>query len=303
MKRVLLLYMAYPFTIANYFRHALEKRPDIALYTAGAFTGQSIPWGGGQTIPMKYPNHVDLPLPSSIKRPLWNEIRSRFGVNELDLVLCCDAGFHLASKPDAPYAIILTDPHVLGEWYEDGNKYADFIFGMQRAYLKEGEIHLPYACSPDHHYPMNIEKDYDASLIGLHYEQRERLVNTLRAKGYKVLYELGLVYDEYREENNRARIGLNWSSLMDINARTFEIMAMRQIPVINRLPHLDELGLEEGRHYLGFDTVEEAVSRVEWALGNPEEAGFIANNGYQLVNERHTYELRVEHILKATGLI
>jgi spore maturation protein CgeB len=251
---------------------------------------------------MKYVKYVDVSLPQGINRPAWPMIAKKFDV-EFDLVLGVDAGFHLSTKPDAPYAIVLTDPHVLGNWYEDGNPYADWVFNMQRYYMKEGQIHLPYCASPDHHYPMNLPKEYDAALIGLHYEQRDRLVSTLRAKGYKVLYELGLVFDEYREQNNRATIGLNWSSLFDINARFFEAMAMKQVLVANRLPHIDELGLEENRHYLGFDTVGEATERVDWALKNPEFAQAIALNGYQHVMANHTYDLRVDQILRTTGLV
>jgi hypothetical protein len=187
--------------------------------------------------------------------------------------------------------------------YDKQRSLADYFFNMQRAYVKDGDIHLPYACSPDHHYAMsNVDKEYDASLIGLHYEQRTQLVQALRRKGYNVLYELGLVWDEYRLENNKARVGLNWSSLQDINARTFEIMAMKQIPVINRLPHLQELGLNEGQHYLGFDTVEEGVAKVEWALNNPEQAEAIALCAHNHVHENHTYEKRVEKIFSEVGL-
>jgi spore maturation protein CgeB len=104
-------------------------------------------------------------------------------------------------------------------------------------------------------------------------------------------------------ENNSAYVGLNWSSLQDINARFFEAMAMKQVLVANRLPHIEELGLEEDRHYLGFDTVEEAVEKVAWARANQFKfADAIANNGYQLVHERHTYENRIQQIFNDTGI-
>ena len=296
-KKILLLYMAYPFAIASYFRHALEKRLDIELVTCGAYTGDQIPWNGGMRLPAKYVKTVDLPLPPQITNPSWETVTKKLGDN-FDLVLNVDAGFHLRDKPNVPYAVVLTDPHVLEGWYTGVRPLADKVFNMQRAYFKEGDVHLPYACSPDHHYAMSCDKLYDASLIGLHYEQRDRLVNALRGRGHNVFYDIGQVYDEYREINNKARIGLNWSSLMDINARTFEIMAMRMIPVINRLPHLDELGFEEGRHYLGFDSVEEAVEKFEWALNNPELAGTIKSIAHNHVHENHTYEKRVEQILK-----
>lgn len=304
-KKILLLGLHYPLAIMSYFRHALEKRPDVELYTAGVFTNNYIPWNGGMYLPMKYVKPVDIALPPSINEPPWKMIENRFDF-KFDLVIGCDAGFHLSSKPDVPYAMILTDPHVLEDngWYPRGRKHADFIFNTQRFYMKEGDIHLPYCMSPDHHYAMSkIEKEFDASLIGLHYEQRDRLVKALRNKGYKVLYELGLVYDEYREQNNRAVIGLNWSSLMDINARFFESMGMKQVVVANRLPYIDELGLLEGYHYMGFDNLEEAVAQVDWVFSHRDLAKTIANSAYQVVNKKHTYDLRVEQILKYAGLL
>ena len=299
--RVLLLYMAYPFTLAHYFRHALEKRPDVELVTCGAYTGDSIPWNGGMRIPMKYVKPVDLPLPPQYINPSWEMISGKLG--KFDLIINVDAGFHLTTKPDVPYAVVLTDPHVLEGWYASVRPLADKVFNMQRYYMQDGDIHLPYACSPDHHYAMSdVEKIYDASLIGLHYEERDRLVNALRGRGLNVYYDLGQIWNEYRLLNNQAKVGLNWSSKMDINARTFEMMAMHQIPVINRLPHLEELGLEEGRHYLGFDNVDEAVAKVEWALNNEEMANAIALSAHNHVHENHTYELRVQQIFKEMGL-
>lgn len=303
-KKVLLLYMAYPFAIASYFRHALEKRPDVELTTCGAYTGDSIPWNGGMRIPMRYVKTVDLPLPPSIINPSWEMITARLGL-DFDLVINVDAGFHLSSKPSVPYAVVLTDPHVLEDngWYPSVRPLADKVFNMQRYYMKPGDVHLPYACSPDHHYAMSgIEKVNGASLIGLHYEQRDRLVSALRGLGHTVHYSIGEIFDEYRLVNNESVVGLNWSSLMDINARTFEIMAMKQIPLINRLPHLEELGFFEDRHYLGFSSVDEACEKFDWAIRNLDAAHAIALSAHNLVHEKHTYELRVDQIFKEMGL-
>ncbi len=301
-KRILLAYLAYPFAIASYFRHALEKRSDVELTTCGIFTGDYIPWAGGMRIPMRYVKNVDLKLPQSINSPSWEEISRKLN-KDFDLVFNVDAGFHFKTKPSVPYAVIATDPHVLGDWYKKVRPLADYFFNMQYFYAEPNDIVLPYACSPDHHYAMSdIKKEYDASLIGLHYNNRTQLVEALRHKGYNVLYTIGLVWDEYRIENNKATIGLNWSSLQDINARIFEIMAMKRVPVINRLPFLDKLGFYENRHYLGFDSIQEAIEKVDWVLNNPEQAEFIANNAYNLVHNNHTYELRVEEILKTVGL-
>ena len=316
--KILLLYKAYPFTMANYFRRALERRQDVELYTCGEFFGQWIPWNGGMDISMKYPNHVDLPLPRGMDRVSWANIKNRLPWKP-DLIINVDAGFHLTTKPDVPYYVVATDPHVLGEWYAQVRPLADKFFNMQGTpYIQPNDVWLPYAFDPQCHFPISqegyhnlggervygfLEKEYACSIVGLHYPQRDEWVSRLRAKGVKVNYRIGDIYDEYCEENNKAWIGLNWSSLQDVTARVFEIMAMRLVPVINRLPGLDELGFEDGRHYLGFSNMDEAVEKVLWAKNNPDFSKQIALEAYQFVhNHDMTYDNRIRQILSEFGV-
>jgi len=222
MIRVLLTYKAYPLTMASYFRRALERRNDIELFTCGEFFGQEIPWNGGMEIPMKYPNQVDLPLPRGADTLSWGTIKGRLPWKP-DLVLNVDAGFHFSTKPDVPYYVVATDPHVLGDWYKMVRPLADKFFNMQWAYMQAGDELLPYAMDPDCHYPIDgMSEEYDCSIIGLHYPQRDEWVKRLRALGVTVNYRIGDIYDEYREENNKAWIGLNWSSLNDVTASSID---------------------------------------------------------------------------------
>lgn len=312
--RIAFGYLAYPFTMANYFIRALERRQDIELFKFGSFHGQDIPWSGNMKISMKYPNQVDLPLPRQITSPSWEMIKGQLPWKP-DLVLTVDAGFHLSSKPNVPYANVGTDPHVLSGWYEKVRQMTDYFFNMQSSYMQEGDILLPYAFDPSCHYPdkkviasttdpKGYTEEYDCSIIGLHYPHRDEWVIRLQELGIKVNYRIGDIYDEYREENNKAWIGLNWSSLNDVTARVFEIMAMRLVPVLNRLPGLDALGFEEGRHYLGFSTMDEAVEKVVWAKNNRDFAEQIALNAYQYVHSQNmTWDNRVAQILKTMGLV
>ena len=297
-------YLAYPFTMANYFRRAFERRNDIELFTYGPFWGQHIPWAGGLNISMKYTNQVDLPLPPQMISPSWEMIKGQLPWTP-DLVLNVDAGFHLSSKPDVPFSVVGTDPHVLSPWYEKVRHMTDVFFGMQSEYLSMGDKLLPYAFDKDCHYPVDgIQEEYDCCIIGLHYPQRDEWVKRLRALGITVNYRIGDIYDEYREENNKAWIGLNWSSLNDVTARVFEICAMKLVPVFNRLPALDALGFEEGRHYLGFSTMDEATEKVLWAKNNRPFAEQIALNAYQFVHENgHDWDHRVDFLLKTMNLV
>lgn len=308
--KIVLAGLYYPFAILSYFKRALERRFDVELFTVGAHTGQYIPWAGGMTIPMKYPNFVDLPLPSNMLNPKWEQIEPLLPWKP-DLCITVDAGWWFSTKPSCPSAHVATDPHVLN--YDKQRNLCDKFFNMQGApYIQDGDVWLPYAFDPQCHFPERTDviydsathtasKQYDCSIIGLHYPQRDAWVAKLRGHGVKVNYRIGDIYDEYRQENNKAWIGLNWSSLDDVVARVFEIMAMRLVPVINRLPGLSALGFEEGRHYLGFSNMDEAVSQVMWAMNNRDQASQIATLAYQFVNGNSmTYDERVKQIIIET---
>ena len=114
----------------------------------------------------------------------------------------------------------------------------------------------------------------------------------------------GGTFDEYREMNNRAKIGLNWSSMDDLNARVFELMAMKLCPVINRVSDLARLGFRDGQHYSGFSDVNEAVEKVLWAKEHPEEAKMIADVAYNKVHtDNLTYDKLVDDVLKGCKLL
>jgi hypothetical protein len=297
--KICFAYLAYPFTIANYFRHALERRTDIELWTVGPYTGAWIPWAGGMNLQEKYVTPVDFALPPQFITPPWSIVKVQLPWKP-DLMLQVDASFHFADKPDCLTATVATDPHVLN--YDLPRSYSDKFFNMQKCYSKPNDIWCPYAFDPSVHFPDPlIVVDTDACLIGLHYENRNEWVQQLRERGHSVIYDIGLVYDEYRAANCRASIGLNWSSLNDICARVLEIMGMERTPVINRVPDLEALGFKENVHYYGFSTMQEAVEKVEIALNNPKEAKEMAQTARAKVALYDTWDARVAQILKECG--
>ena len=162
--------------------------------------------------------------------------------------------------------------------------------------MKEGDIHLPYAFDPTVHRPLDMQKEYDGCLVGLQYENRTQLVRALFEAGYIVEYSIGAVYDEFNVLYNKSRVALNWSSLLDLNARAFEAMGMGIPLLTNRIPALDEF-FEEGEHYLGFGSVPEAVRQFGRFIDDDEYAKSIADNAYEEVIDKHTYDIRIQQIL------
>jgi hypothetical protein len=293
--------LIYPFTMMHFFWRAFERREDVELFVLGPYTDNFIPWANGIRLPRKYVKVPHFAMPQVKYMPPYSLVKSVLPWKP-DLWLQIDAGFHFSTKPDAGIvAHIQTDPHVLKETYRVPIAYSDYNFCMQEIYREEGEILLPYAYDPEIHFPEDREKLYDACLIGLHYNQRSALIQRLRDRGLNVYYAIGAVYDQYREKYNQSKIALSWSSMKDVPARVFEAWGMQLPLVTNRLPDLS-LFANEGEHYLGFDTVDEAEQQVMTLSKDKKFRDDLAQRGYKNA-KGETWDKRVQTILETVGLV
>jgi len=291
--RVVFSSIFYPVFMGGYILAALKRRKDVELFTTGPFTGDWIPWNGGMTVKAKF--KPDLPMPSQWigMRPPIAYVESKLPW-KADVWIQVDAGFYLEGYPlYGVNCFVATDPHVLS--YDRQRLLADKFFCMQQVYAKPGDLYLPYAYDPEWHRPEKQPKEFDACLIGLHYQQRDALVNALKAKGRSVYYNIGPAYEQARAFYNQSKIGLNWSSLQDLNARAFELLAFGLPAVMNRVPDMTGF-FRDGVDYMGFDSLEEAVQAAEYLLDNPKLADQIAKSGRKAVAP-HTWDARVEEIL------
>lgn len=300
MMRCVLSGIFYPMAILRYFEAALRRRDDVELWTVGPYTGTWIPWNGGMYLPEKYAGQPDLPLTGTNGQYPMPPIG--YVENQLpwkpDAWLHVDAGWHLKGRPDRGRNLFVgTDPHVLN--YDEQRTYADVFYCMQTPYAKAGDEYLPYAHDPVWHAPEEQERQYDACLIGLHYEQRNAWVNALRVQGLHVYYEIGPCFDEARALYSQAPVGLNWSSRADLVARVFELLGMGRLAVVNRVPDLSRFFVD-GADLLVFDELGEAVEKVVYAIENADEAQAIAEQGRETVQE-HTWDARVSQILEAVA--
>jgi hypothetical protein len=292
--RVVLSGIFYPVAIVRYFEQALRRRGDVELCTVGPFTRSWIPWNGGIELKPEYAVPPDLELPQ-----VRGSVPIKFVEAKLpwqpDLWLQIDAGYHFVGRPSgsAPNFIVGTDPHCLN--YDQSRSLADKFFCMQTPYKQEGDIWLPYAYDPIWHRPVERKTfPYDAGYVGAPYDNRVRLVKAIQAAGYKVAAPgYGPAYEEARNIYEQCWIGLNWSSLQDLTARVFEIMAMGLVPLVNRVPDLEKVGMVEGVHYYGFDSVGEAVQKMS---APAYESAEIARTAQEFV-QPHTWDARVTEVL------
>ena len=306
--KIVLAGIYFPLAMLRYFERALQRRDDVELVTVGPFTGSYIPWNFGMNLLPKYDKSPTCPLPSNFithgKIP-YMMLKALHGdkLKDVDLWLNVDAGWYIefSDRPQSGIvAHVATDPHCLN--YDKQRELSDFFFNMQGPYMKYGDKYLPYAYDPTVHYPMDIEKEYDVCLIGLQYEQRNEVVKRLKERGVNVFYEIGHVFDEYREINNKSKVGFNWSSLRDMNARVWELAAMGICAVQNTVPDMPRFFVD-GDHYLGFGDARGAVEKVMDALFDDDLREEIGGNAYRKVTAgRHTWDDRVQEILETVKL-
>ena len=294
---VVLSFIHYPMAIGRYFEAALRRRDDVDLITVGPYTSNWIPWNGGMTLPSKYATPPTIPLSDSSTRYTPIDYIEPQLSQKPDLWLQIDAGFHLQGKPNGGKNVIVgTDPHVLN--YDHQRRSADTFYCMQACYAKPGDEYLPYAYDPIWHAPQDDEERlFDVCLLGLHYPDRNKLVDQLRQRGVKVYYDLGPSFDEARKLYNQAPIGLNWSSLYDLTARVFELLGLRRLAVVNEVPDLSSF-FEDGKDLIAFNYPDEAVEKVLYYLEHEGEAQDIAARGYETVKP-HTWDARIEQILES----
>jgi hypothetical protein len=298
--KVVISGLLYPMGMMNYFWRALFKRNDVDLFVVGPFFNNWIPWAGGMYLNRKYVMQPDFPMAPELG--LQHSIPFAFasvGVNfKPDVWIQFDADFHFMDRPNADIVVLVeTDPHCVD--YRVPRAYSDFSFCMQRPYMVSGEIYLPYAYDPDVHYPMpDVEKKYDVCLVGLQYDHRVRVLNRLRDHGLRVFAEIGHIFDEYRLINNQSKIGFNWSSLMDMNARTWELAAMGVCAVENTVPDMPSF-LVPGEHYIEFKDADDAEKQIVMALADDDKRYEIAQAAYRKVTSgKNTYADRCQAIFE-----
>ena len=303
--RVAFTMIHYPVAMGRYFLEAMIQDPNIEVWSAGPWTAEKIPWGGGMTLPQSYvlkPSHpTSITTPPMVSYPMLEKACPW----QPDLWLEVNAGLTAIGKPtNAPLAMVLTDPHVLSDFYVAQRPRADYTFNMQTPYMQQGDVWLPYGYSPTWHTETQIpfdERSFDCALLGLQYGNRNKLIDRLLSDQFQIAYRLGPAYQDAKNIYHDTRVGLNWSSQQDTTARVFELMALGLPAVMNRVPDLMAM-FEDGKDFLGFETEGEAVQHVHALLADTPRAVEIGKQARRAV-EPHTWNARVKKIFETVGLI
>ena len=229
-----------------------------------------------------------------------------------------------------PNAAWLIDTH-LGwdmrrKWAED----FDTIFaaqkpGAERLAAEGLNAHwLPLACHPPAHpnygeimtshtkdeilMGRSLDKQHDLVFVGFINEDKtgnNRLewLERMRLGVGRLWYVPDCFHEFMAAHYIRGRLGFNISIRDDLNMRFFEVMSTGTALLTNRnVIGWQELGFEEGVHFIGYEGEEEAIEKADYYLTHHEERETIAAAGHKLAREKHTYVDRVKEMFDVCNL-
>lgn len=186
-------------------------------------------------------------------------------------------------------------------------RYLDHVFVSQLDYLDafirlpHPNVHwLPLACDRGTHFRVLLERNLDVGFVGklgrigsARRDVLERVLNTFATNDYGRPYapnEMGATY-------SRSKIVFNKSIGGDLNMRFFEALASGALLVTDRIENgLDKIG-EDGKHFIAYQGVEDAIEKIRYYLANDTEREAIASKGQELAFAHHTYGHRLNDIL------
>lgn len=231
-----------------------------------------------------------------------------------DLFIAIEPWFGgLRYLPDlrCPTAAVQIDVHRGMRGRAEFGRFFDHLFVAQRdfvpdmAALGHDSVHwLPLGGDPGVHHVPDLPRDIDVGFVGqlgapgterhTVLSQVLKRFSTNEIGRWETPWEMGKIY-------SRSRIVFNKSVGGDVNMRVFEAMASGALLVTDRIGNgLIELA-EEGVHYVGYDTAEEAVAQIEHYLAHDADRDRIAQAGQALLRERHTYDARLEQIMRTVA--
>lgn len=182
-------------------------------------------------------------------------------------------------------------------------RHYDIVFCAQKegAYRlgKETKVDtqwLPLACDPEVHKKLDVPKIYDIGFVGRNAKKFERGRHLeLLKKNYPKSFIGEIDFRKMGEIYSASKIGFNSSIVNDINMRIFEIISSGCLLLTNHIKNngFNEL-FESGKHLVEYKSDKNLLELIDYYLKNAEERERIAQAGYDLVINKHTYYRRVQ---------
>lgn len=200
----------------------------------------------------------------------------------------------------------------------------DYIFSFDTYYLpllkklsmNDNVYHLPFASDLDYYYPINKIKNeyiYNISFVGSATYEREKFFSELSESFSihifgncwdKKLFKdtINKIYSskEVNEIFNNTKINLNLNVLNSIygtNMRTFEIISSGGFLLNDYKLEIEEL-FKINQDLVCYNDIFDLKEKINYYLKNESLRLEIAKNGYNTLLNNHTYNHRVEYLLR-----
>ena len=138
------------------------------------------------------------------------------------------------------------------------------------------------------------------SLTGPLYASRRRLLPRLASRYTINDWKASVPEEKVSAIYRGSRIVVNIARddyPQDANLRCFEAMAAGAL-LITRVPsELENLGLQPGRHFIGYRTDADLFSAIDHYLGDSEARERVARSGRAKILAEHTYDVRSDYLL------
>ena len=174
-----------------------------------------------------------------------------------------------------------------------------------------------------HHIPIESEKtfEYDISFIGNWRPERDEIMshivenfqtneiliqgsgwkkNTKSAAIKKIVREGVITGRAFAETLSKGYLNLNiidYTNFPAANMRFFEIPIAGALQLSSPCPEMEAV-FKEGEHVLYYKDKNNLIEKVQYALNYPKEMAIIRKQGQDLLLSHHTYDSRIESIIK-----
>lgn len=208
--------------------------------------------------------------------------------------------------PPKPNIYVCSDAHLGYDYRLSRAREFDWVFCNQleatEAFIRDGIpanrcMWLPHAAEPLAYPKKTIINKYDVCFVGnVGSWNRVDFLDRMFKEFPNFFYGKRL-FEEAADIFCSSKVVLNISIKNDINMRVFEALCSGSLLLTNDLPSLPIL-FKDGQHLVTYKTLDEAVDKARFYIGNEAERARIAETGHQEFMAKHTYTHRLKTVLE-----
>lgn len=170
----------------------------------------------------------------------------------------------------------------------------------------EQVIFMPQGAFVAPKFPVLQQRVQDLAFLGRRqqdeprYQERNKLLDELKNNVGLVetndLLDRIHIFDFYQK--SKILLSTSWKNdgYLYSSDRIFNVLGAGTMALASYFPGIEKLFTNK-KHLVWFTNVSEGISLAQYYLQHAEERETIARNGYDLIQEKHTYKKRVENIL------